>query len=39
MTADTSPPYFLLNELAVSTYNTAFQIITPHSEVKMTVKP
>ena len=29
VTADTSPPYFLLNELAVSTYNTAFKLSPP----------
>ena len=29
VTADTSPPYFLLNELAVSTYDTAFKLSPP----------
>jgi dihydroorotase len=29
VTADTAPPYFLLNELAVSTYNTAFKLSPP----------
>lgn len=29
VTADTSPPYFLLNELAVSSYNTAFKLLPP----------
>ena len=29
VTADTSPPYFMLNELAVSTYNTAFKLSPP----------
>ena len=29
VTADTSPPYFLLNELAISTYNTAFKLSPP----------
>ncbi len=29
VTADTSPPYFLLNELAVSTFNTAFKLSPP----------
>ncbi|XDZ67299.1 dihydroorotase [Alphaproteobacteria bacterium LSUCC0226] len=29
VTADTAPPYFLLNELAISTYNTAFKLSPP----------
>ena len=29
VTADTAPPYFLLNELAVSHYNTAFKLLPP----------
>ena len=29
ITADTAPPYFLLNELAVSTYNTACKLSPP----------
>lgn len=29
VTADTSPPYFLLNELAISTYDTAFKLSPP----------
>ena len=29
VTADTAPPYFLLNELAVSTYDTAFKLSPP----------
>jgi dihydroorotase len=29
VTVDTAPPYFLLNELAVSTYNTAFKLSPP----------
>jgi len=29
ITADTAPPYFLLNELAVSTYDTAFKLSPP----------
>ena len=29
VTADTAPPYFLLNELSVSTYNTAFRLSPP----------
>jgi len=29
VTADTAPPYFMLNELAVSTYNTAFKLSPP----------
>lgn len=29
VTADTSPPYFLLNELAVSNYNTSFKLSPP----------
>jgi len=29
VTADTAPPYFLLNELSVSTYETAFKMAPP----------
>ena len=29
ITADTAPPYFLLNEIAVSTYDTAFKLSPP----------
>lgn len=29
VTADTAPPYFLLNELSVSTYDTAFKMAPP----------
>ena len=29
VTADTAPPYFLLNELALSTYDTAFKLSPP----------
>ena len=29
VTADTAPPYFLLNELAISTYDTAFKLAPP----------
>ena len=29
VTADTAPPYFMLNELAVSTYDTAFKLAPP----------
>ena len=29
VTADTAPPYFLLNELSVSTYDTAFKLCPP----------
>lgn len=29
VTADTAPPYFLLNELAISAYNTAFKLSPP----------
>ena len=29
VTADTAPPYFLLNELSVSTYDTAFKLSPP----------
>ena len=29
VTADTAPPYFLLNELSVSTYDTAFKLAPP----------
>ena len=29
VTADTAPPYFLLNEMAVSTYDTAFKLSPP----------
>ncbi|MBU74867.1 MAG: dihydroorotase [Rhodospirillaceae bacterium] len=29
VTADTAPPYFLLNEMAVSTYDTAFKLLPP----------
>jgi len=29
VTADTAPPYFLLNEIAVSTYDTAFKLSPP----------
>jgi len=29
VTADTAPPYFLLNDLAVSTYDTAFKLSPP----------
>ena len=29
VTADTAPPYFMLNELSVSTYDTAFKLAPP----------
>ena len=29
VTADTAPPYFLLNEIAISTYDTAFKLSPP----------
>lgn len=29
ITADTAPPYFMLNEIAVSTYDTAFKLSPP----------
>ena len=29
VTADTAPPYFMLNELSVSTYDTAFKLTPP----------
>ena len=29
VTADTAPPYFMLNEMAVSTYDTAFKLSPP----------
>ena len=32
VTADTAPPYFLLNEIAVSTYDTAFKLSPPLRE-------